>query len=724
MSRARMKQLVSAALSLMLYAAPPTLAQDCDSDGIPDVAEFGPFFPDGGAALVLQGSTGSAARASIATTDYTLSGGSFTIEFWLYRDSATGEQQFVLFNGNQSANQGLVIGFRADQRFTFAFWGNDLDTFAPFPPDGQWHHWVCRYDAVNNSRWIFRDGVEVGFDTPSSDYFGPPGPFVLGGLQSGAGFDGIIDELRIWDGARADALLDQDRFVQYDQTGIPSGLHAYYPFETSPGADDLVGTNGLAVVAPTAPIILETDCNSNGIPDSCDLDSGFSQDCNANGIPDECDITSGFSEDCNANGIPDECDLASGFSQDCNGNGIPDECDIASGFSMDQNMNDIPDECENILNLSQGTYWESLQLAVDHVNTNDTIEVQPGSYQGFSANGRTFTLRSADPSDPSLVNIQTPINLSSSVVSIYDLSAADIVAAQSNLSIHACNFVGSSISHETGFYNDALGSQLYVERSRFIQSPGSAITTTGNGMLDFTVRDSLFAGASGAAIEYQSTVSNALEFCVFGSCVYTVQYHDEIDITNNLFINNAASVLLDSHSDNNGFLAAFRMKNNIILGTDQVSLTINGIGALFGALNFDVDASVNLVEGGLPGISMIIDDDPMFVDPDGPDNDPNTYADNDYMLLTGSPCIDMGTNSDVGSIDLAGNPRIVGGVADLGPYEYQGPPPCPADLTGDGQADFFDVSFLLQNSVDYNGDTQFDFFDISAFLQDLGAGCP
>jgi subtilisin-like proprotein convertase family protein len=33
--------------------------------------------------------------------------------------------------------------------------------------------------------------------------------------------------------------------------------------------------------------------------------------------------------DCNANGIPDECDIASGYSTDANGNGIPDECEIA-----------------------------------------------------------------------------------------------------------------------------------------------------------------------------------------------------------------------------------------------------------------------------------------------------------------------------------------------------------------------------------------------------------
>ena len=51
-------------------------------------------------------------------------------------------------------------------------------------------------------------------------------------------------------------------------------------------------------------------------------------------------------------------------------------------------------------------------------------------------------------------------------------------------------------------------------------------------------------------------------------------------------------------------------------------------------------------------------------------------------------------------------------------------PTCPADLNGDTNADFFDVSFLLQNEVDINNDGGFDFFDISSFLQDLSVGCP
>jgi hypothetical protein len=51
-------------------------------------------------------------------------------------------------------------------------------------------------------------------------------------------------------------------------------------------------------------------------------------------------------------------------------------------------------------------------------------------------------------------------------------------------------------------------------------------------------------------------------------------------------------------------------------------------------------------------------------------------------------------------------------------------PPCGPDLNGDGNLDFFDVSFFLSNSIDYNGDTAFDFFDVSGFLQDFALGCP
>ncbi|MFG0313207.1 MAG: GC-type dockerin domain-anchored protein, partial [Phycisphaerales bacterium] len=55
---------------------------------------------------------------------------------------------------------------------------------------------------------------------------------------------------------------------------------------------------------------------------------------------------------------------------------------------------------------------------------------------------------------------------------------------------------------------------------------------------------------------------------------------------------------------------------------------------------------------------------------------------------------------------------------------------CPADLTGDGILDFFDVSAFLNAyngqdpAADFTGDGMFDFFDVSAFLNAFNAGCP
>jgi Right handed beta helix region len=56
-----------------------------------------------------------------------------------------------------------------------------------------------------------------------------------------------------------------------------------------------------------------------------------------------------------------------------------------------------------------------------------------------------------------------------------------------------------------------------------------------------------------------------------------------------------------------------------------------------------------------------LDVDPQFVDPDGPDNDPLTFLDNDYRPIAGSPVNDAGDNalvpSDLNDVDSDGNTR-------------------------------------------------------------------
>jgi len=56
--------------------------------------------------------------------------------------------------------------------------------------------------------------------------------------------------------------------------------------------------------------------------------------------------------------------------------------------------------------------------------------------------------------------------------------------------------------------------------------------------------------------------------------------------------------------------------------------------------------------------------------------------------------------------------------------------PCPADLNGDGELNFFDVSAFLaafvagDSAADFDDNGEFNFFDVSAFLSAFSAGCP
>jgi len=94
------------------------------------------------------------------------------------------------------------------------------------------------------------------------------------------------------------------------------------------------------------------------------------------------------------------------------------------------------------------------------------------------------------------------------------------------------------------------------------------------------------------------------------------------------------------------------------------------------------DPGHSCVQDWIGGGEGNIDRDPLFLDPDGPDNDPDKYEDNDYRLASGSPCVDAGTNSVLTppGLDLDGNLRIarwkvpLTAIVDMGAYEYNSRP--------------------------------------------------
>ena len=160
------------------------------------------------------------------------------------------------------------------------------------------------------------------------------------------------------------------------------------------------------------------------------------------------------------------------------------------------------------------------------------------------------------------------------------------------------------------------------------------------------------------------------------------------------------------------------------------------------------------VEGGWSGLGTNnISADPLFVDADGPDNDPGTIDDN-LRLLPGSPCIDAGDNAAVPldefdldndgdttepiPFDLAGLPRFVDDpktidtgngsppIVDMGAYEFTGMIN-PLDLTGDGVVDAADLAQLLADwgtcpgcPADYTADGVVNAADLAELLSNWG----
>ncbi|MEX2980369.1 LamG-like jellyroll fold domain-containing protein [Streptomyces sp. C36] len=160
-----------------------------------------------------------------------LAGRDFTVEFWARR-TATGRQEFLVGHGDESGSphKSLHIGFREDDRFTFAFYADDLNADGPVT-DTAWHHWACVYDRKARRQTVYRDGEEAGSRTTGADYTGT-GPLLLGrALAQGARAE--LDEVRVWDRARTSDELKRDKGVRL--IGDDPGLVAYYRFDEGSG---------------------------------------------------------------------------------------------------------------------------------------------------------------------------------------------------------------------------------------------------------------------------------------------------------------------------------------------------------------------------------------------------------------------------------------------------------------------------------------------------------
>ncbi|MFN8497213.1 MAG: choice-of-anchor Q domain-containing protein [Anaerolineae bacterium] len=132
------------------------------------------------------------------------------------------------------------------------------------------------------------------------------------------------------------------------------------------------------------------------------------------------------------------------------------------------------------------------------------------------------------------------------------------------------------------------------------------------------------------------------------------------------------------------------IRNSIVWGNAKGEMTNVG--------TFTPIVSDSIVKGGYSGTGNF-DADPQFVTPVAPDPNKLPTTTGDLHLRAGSPAAGVGSNSvtdpPLPATDLDGKPRVMGGVVDLGAYEFPCPLTTPARLyvnaavgggTGDGQS--------------------------------------
>ena len=209
-------------------------------------------------------------------------------------------------------------------------------------------------------------------------------------------------------------------------------------------------------------------------------------------------------------------------------------------------------------------------------------------------------------------------------------------------SIEDCNFINNAATTSGGgIYNGGYStSVIVIERCKFNNNTalnGGALSNGDNSTLGyFNIQNSSFINNTG----------------VNGGGVYQGAANLSVSkITNCNFISNTAISGNCVYNTNNVAPSSLDLLNCIIWNNNN---SINNLANIGGSMS----VTYSIVEGGYTGTGNSVLD-PLFTDaPNG-----------DFSLQVSSPAINMGDFILPGSIDLAGNPRIVGPGIDVGAYE-------------------------------------------------------
>ena len=129
------------------------------------------------------------------------------MELWVNYQSAASTQDFYAARVDYDA--GVQIGLRDGTVSVWRTFANRVLVAAPtLPPAGVWHHVAYTFDRTTHI--LYLDGVMVASSTAASDDRTPNQAW-LGTVDGSAElYKGLMDEVRVWTGARAATHIPKD----------------------------------------------------------------------------------------------------------------------------------------------------------------------------------------------------------------------------------------------------------------------------------------------------------------------------------------------------------------------------------------------------------------------------------------------------------------------------------------------------------------------------------
>ena len=383
--------------------------------------------------------------------------------------------------------------------------------------------------------------------------------------------------------------------------------------------------------------------------------------------------------------------------------------------------------------------FDAIQEAIDIAIHGDIIVVLTSRYMGngnrdIDFKGKAITVRSTNPTDFSVV-----------AATIIDCQGTESEPHR-GFNFHSGEDASSVLSGFT--IKNGLAPKDLEQSDLWLYGCGGAVLCTESSPTISTCVISQNIASLGGGLYLKDADSNVIN-CIFngnnvdggfgtnpsGGAIYCIGAN--LTLSNCVITNNMAEgwgagygggIAFEGSStgtvSNCTIVANWGVLGSGVLCSDGTLVFVNSVlrenaptDQIWNSSSSTLDVSYSNIEGSWPGFGNI-DADPRFIDPNGTDNDPNTWEDNDYSLSPGSPCIDAADGNAAPSTDIIGNVRQDDpgtansgtgdiGYVDIGAYEFQGiTPPEPEIEIADDSDNPRDLAVSLYAPIGVTSNTR------------------